>query len=437
MHCCLAKRILPVIAVAGVACGGVGPFGDDTGFFSDDPTGPGPGVLCANAVAANWRDGVTYDPTPGGPASWAAVQRENQPWQTIDATEATVPLNPGERIGMARYIPGLSPYAGNLVEIYFVTAEQAQTAFPCVSSSTKSVHGSAQGLNDASLPGNQGGFISLGNIATYLYNGPFTLDGLSPGHKDLVATRLDAPPTTIIRRNVDYPNGAALSLLNFASREAIPLEPHTITVTGGNIVQFEAWSLLATERGTIGVLSRDFAREGSNLKTLTLYSVPEGKLANDDVQFFMVDPADERKAMVFFRHPADRTLTLGPDPTTATATHLGTAPNLNLHLDMPSQPEYGGQVTFTLCSPNANYYSPGTSVALLVTKEYFGGTPATWSVSVPDFTSVQGFPDQDFRAYNLCSMTLLTNLPFVFAPRTTHDGDVFTSLTWENNVVNK
>src|SRR5690349_25064837 len=102
MRSCLAKRILPVIAVFGAACSGAGPFGDDTGLFSDDPAPPGPGVLCANAVAATWRDGVSYEPPPG-PASWAAIQRENQPWQTIDATQATVSLNPGEKIGMARY----------------------------------------------------------------------------------------------------------------------------------------------------------------------------------------------------------------------------------------------------------------------------------------------------------------------------------------------
>ena len=199
----LAKKILPVIAVFGTACGG------GAGLFSDDPTGPPPGVLCAKGSVAGWRDAISYY-SPSRSASWAAIQREDQPWQTIDATEATVPLNPGERIGMARYLPALSPYSGDLVEIFFVTAEQAQTAFPCVSSSTKSVQGTAQGLEDGSLPGNLGGYISIGNIATSLANGPFTLDAVSLGHTDLVATRLDAPPKTIIRRGVDYPNGAAI-----------------------------------------------------------------------------------------------------------------------------------------------------------------------------------------------------------------------------------
>lgn len=427
MRRCLAKKILIVIAVFCAACG------DGAGPFSDEPVGPPPGLLCAKGPVAGWRDAISYHP-PSGSASWAAIQRESQPWQTIDATEAKVSLNPGERIGLARWIPALSPHSGQLVEIFFVTAEQAQTAFPCVSSSTKSLHGTVQGLESGTA---RPGYLSIGNSFTDLSNGPFTLDGVSPGKTDLVATRLDAPPKTIIRGGVDYPNGSAISLLNFGSIEAVWLEPHTLTVNGANIIQFAASSQIVTQRGTVGLLSADFAREGSGIRTLTMYSVPEGKLANDEVQFFSVDPEDYRNAMVFFRHPADRTVTLGPDPTIATATHLGTAPNLTLRLDMPSQPEYGAQVTFSLCSGSASYYSPGTGVAALVTKEYFGGTPPTWSVTVPDLTSVQGFPGGDIRAYNLCGVAGLTNLPFVFAPRTTHDGDVFTSVAYGSNVLNK
>jgi hypothetical protein len=427
MHSCLAKKILPVIAVFGAACG------SDAVPFSDDPVGPPPGVLCATGSVAGWRGWISYYPSTVS-ASWAAIQRENQPWQTIDATEATVPLNPGEKIGMARWIPAVSPHSPDFLEIFFVTAEQAQTAFPCVSSSTKSLHGTVQGLESGTA---QPGFLSIGNSFTDLSNGPFTLDGVSLGHTDLVATRLNAPPKTIIRRGVDYPNGSAISLLNFGLSEAVWLEPHTLTVNGPNIIQFDARSQIVTQRGTIGLLSEDFAREGTTTRTLTMYSVPENRLTNDDVQFLSVNPEDYRFAMVFYRHPADRTVTLAPDPTTATATHLGTAPNLTLRVDMPSQPEYGAQVTFSLCSAGGNYYSPGTGAALLVTKEYLGGTPPTWSVIVPDLTSVQGFPGGDLRAMNLCSVASLTNLPFVFAPRTTHDGDVFTSLAYGVNVLNK
>jgi len=367
-------------------------------------------------------------------ASWAAIQRENQQWQAIDAGQANISLNPGEKIGLARWHPQISPHQSPILEIFLVTAEQAQTAFPCVSSPMKSLTGTARGLESGTaLPGR----LSIGSVYTDLYNGPFTVDGVAVGHTDLVASRLDAPPKTIIRRNVDFPNGATIPLLDFGSSWAVSLEPHTLTVNGDNIDQFELKSQIVTERGTAGLLSTDFARSGSGIRTLTLYSVPEAKLTDNEVQFFSVNPQDYRSAMVFFRHPTDRTVTLGPDPTTATATHTGTAPNQTLRLDMPSQQEYGAQVTFSLCSPTVGPYSTGTQVWLLVTKEYFGGTPATWSVTVPDLKSLQGFPGEDIRAYNLCSVAWLTNVPFVFAPRTTHDGDVFTALEYSSNVVNK
>src|SRR3954470_13923797 len=136
MRSCLVERFLPLTAVFGVACGG------GAGAFSDDPVAPLPGVLCAKGSVAGWADMIS-DRRPAGSASWAAIQRENQPWQTIDATEAIVTLSPGERIGMARWLPALGPHTGDFLQIFFLTAEQAQTAFPCVSSSTKSMHGTA------------------------------------------------------------------------------------------------------------------------------------------------------------------------------------------------------------------------------------------------------------------------------------------------------
>jgi hypothetical protein len=204
-------------------------------------------------------------------------------------------------------------------------------------------------------------------------------------------------------------------------------------VNDANTTQFFGRSQIITQLGAEGLLSNDVAVTGAATRTVTTYSVPESSLSDGDVQFLSVDPQDYRRAIVFYRHPADRTMTLGPYATIATGTHLGTTPNRTLRLDMLSQPEYGAQVTFSLCA-DGDFH---TAATLLVTKEYFGGTPPTWSVIVPDLTPVQGFPGGDLRTSNLCSVQSLTNLPFVFAPRTTHEGDTFTFLTYGINVTNK
>jgi hypothetical protein len=421
MRSCLAKKVLPVIAVFGAACGGAG-------SFSDDPVGLRPVVLCATGSTADWRGWLSYYSPPLVSASWAAIQRENESWRTIDATEAKVFLNPGERIGLARWLPAASTFVPPLAEIFLVTAEQAQTAFSCDSSSRRSLHGTVLGLGRG-----QGGYLSIGNRVTGISDGPFTLDGVTPGKTDLVATRLGAPGKAILRHDVDYPNGSAISLLDFGSAEAVSLEPHTLAVNDANTTQFFGRSQIITQLGAEGLLSIDVAVTGAATRTVTTYSVPESSLGGDDVQFLSVDPQDYRLAIVFYRHPADRTMTLGPYATAATGTHLGTALNRTLRLDMPSQPEYGAQVTFSLCS-GGDYHPTAT---LLVTKEYFGGTPPTWSVMVPDLKSVQGFPGGDLRASNLCYVQSLTNLPFVFAPRSTNEGDAFTFLTYGSNVSNK
>src|ERR1051325_2229221 len=106
MRSCLARRILPAIAAFGAACGG--------GSFSDDPGATPLGVLCAQGFVPDWRDWISYRST-SGLATWAAIQRENQPWQSIDATQAHVSLNPGEKIGLARWLPALGPHTGDIV----------------------------------------------------------------------------------------------------------------------------------------------------------------------------------------------------------------------------------------------------------------------------------------------------------------------------------
>src|SRR3954470_22570869 len=116
MRSCLAKKLLPVIAVFGTACGGAGSF--------DDPVGSLPVVLCATGSNADWRSWIGYYSPPLISASWAAIQRENESWRTIDPTEAKVFLNPGERIGLARWLPATSTFVPPSAEIFFVTAEQ-------------------------------------------------------------------------------------------------------------------------------------------------------------------------------------------------------------------------------------------------------------------------------------------------------------------------
>jgi hypothetical protein len=60
------------------------------------------------------------------------------------------------------------------------------------------------------------------------------------------------------------------------------------------------------------------------------------------------------------------------------------------------------------------------------TREYFGGTPMTWSVVVPDLSGLPGF----LPAWELTPGTTLwtvgvSGVPYAFSPATARDGDVY------------
>jgi hypothetical protein len=119
--------------------------------------------------------------------------------------------------------------------------------------------------------------------------------------------------------------------------------------------------------------------------------------------------------------PSDRTVELGPVISRPIITRTGTSPNRTLRIDAASQPEYGAQITLMLCTPAPFAVVP----TIIATKEYFGGTPATWSFDVPNLLSVQGYPSfwPDLRESGVCGVTV-TDRPYLSSPR---DGDTFRS----------
>jgi hypothetical protein len=158
----------------------------------------------------------------------------------------------------------------------------------------------------------------------------------------------------------------------------------------------------------------------SNGSTLTIYSVPVSKLVNGDLQSVTVEGSSARTATLYYRVPSDRTVVLGPVASVPVVTRTDTP--RNLLIEQQSQPEYGSQIRILICMPQPA--NPNTTATIVASKEYFGGTPATWSFTVPDFTSVQGFPASwpDPRGGTGCETTA-TDRPYLFSPRSAHDGD--------------
>ena len=349
-------------------------------------------------------------------ANWAAIAREGGPWQSISPVRAALPLRGGERIGLAR-VRGTG-FPPDSLQIYYVTAEQAEATFDCdVPATKRELHGTALGIEGAVT---SSATIAMGNSLGYATAGgleDFTLWSPPGGPADLVATAYDLGPAVIIRRGVDYPDGSAIPVLDFSSGEAFVLQTNTATPVGTAPDGWDVTSEVITQRGTRAVLRDWFAQDGG--ATAPMYSVPATKLLDGELNSVSVSDG-YRTATVFFRLASDRTVELGRLAGVPTVTKTGTAPNRTLRIDLASQPEYGAQITLMLCG-----IQNSITATVIATKEYFGGTPTTWSITFPDMPAVQGFPSYlwDPRPSGLCEIDV-TDRPYLVAPR---DGDTYRS----------
>jgi hypothetical protein len=349
-------------------------------------------------------------------ADWAAIEREDGPWQSISPVRAAFPLRRGERIGLARTRgTGFPP---DSLQIYYVTAEQAEATFDCdVPATKRELHGTALGIEGAFT---STATIAMGNSLGYATAGgldDFTLWSPPGGPADLVAIAHDLGPAVIIRRGVDYPDGSAIPVLDFRSGEAFVLQTNTVTPIGAALYEWDATSEVITQRGTRGLLHYWYPEDGST--TAPMYSVPATKLLDGELNSVSVSDG-YRAVTVFYRLASDQTVELGRLAGVPTVTRTGTAPNQTLRVDLASQPEYGSQITLMHCG-----IQPVLIPTVIATKEYFGGTPTTWSITFPDLQAVQGFPSYlpDPRLGGLCGISL-TDRPYLGAPR---DGDTYRS----------
>jgi hypothetical protein len=86
-----------------------------------------------------------------------------------------------------------------------------------------------------------------------------------------------------------------------------------------------------------------------------------------------------------YHTPSDATLPLGVALATPTYTQIPAQPYVRYQAQLASQAEYGGMVSFFIGQGTRNNFT------VQATSGYFDGTPATWDLSVPDFSTVAGW----------------------------------------------
>jgi hypothetical protein len=370
---------------------------------------------------------------------WAAYRNEGEPWTAFPSTSAgalrDVTFTATGRLAIATVTNLGGPFSAFDLrfDIRYLTSEQAEAAYTCVGlprPSGKRLNGSVAGVS----PEN-GVLISTGRgLATASALSPtFQIRAAESGPIDIVA--VEHPPVpevvvstrvakVIIRRGEDHAEGATMPVLDFSAAEAFAPQSNTLTI--GGLSPGAPWAVhtnILTQRGAVVTLKYD---GGQTSTFLTTYSVPASRLGDGDVNYGFAVTSD-RTMSFFYRNPADRTLAFGPAPSTPSVTQAIPLEQI-VRVDVPSQPEYGASISVALFIPQqATLHN---TVSITATREYFGGTPATWSLVVPDLTGVSGFspgwsPSPGPRGLELT----VSSAPYPFAFTSGRDGDVFRTAT--------
>jgi hypothetical protein len=346
---------------------------------------------------------------------WAAYRNEDEPWRRLELPFGLVRLT--DRVMIATIRAGLPP--STILEVQHLTADQVAATYTCSAGEPgKTVHATVSGLEQTDeVYAMLGSSIAFGQGA-----GQLRFDGVPAGPLDLVATRRIwetnalRVPRVIVRRSQDIAFNASLAPVDFASAEAATPVPHTITFTEtapATSVGFQIDFITASDTRTpIG-----WAATGG---TATGYSLPTSILVPGDRHLMgaaAFGPGLQRSFAYLYASGADRTFSFGPEPN---APVFRPAPaGVVVRASVVSQPEYAALVRLSLGAPSH-------AVELVATREYFGGTPETWTLDVPDLRGVPGFQASwSFPQQGFDWLLMVTGQPSPFDPRTANVGELF------------
>jgi len=255
-------------------------------------------------------------------------------------------------------------------------------------------------------------FWSLSLGGTYLQRDPsfgpnFDLTDVPAGPRDLIAARVMINGAVtfmqkmIVRRNVNYSEGAAIPLLDLNGTEPVVPVPVFVTLNNSDVDQGAVSVALLTARG---ISSPYYTAPPNNQGRRRYFALPADQIQPGEfhvVSIFQSPPDDSTKArflQMVRAAPADETVTLGPALNLPTFTTLNAATPARLHAELFSQPEYGSAVSI-------DYKQPNRAVSLFRTAGSAGGTPAKWGLDIPDLSAAGYDPTWALQAGTVVKWT--------------------------------
>lgn len=358
-----------------------------------------PGQLTSAFAALGLCVLVACDDTTGPPteritlnicdnSQWIAYQNDGGPWTLLGQGNGLYTFAATRRLGIAR---ARFPQTSSSITVDYLTPEQAVAKLSCVQGSASPggfVGGSVAGLSNFRWAN-----VILNGIGAYVSTGGTSWQmEAQPVPATLVAVRYDSGVGSIrtngviIRRERSYISGTPVPLLDFDSDEAFVPQMNTLSFSGPRAYA-NVWYMTRGREHSMGSVPLGPLQDGEMPRTAAIYSIPAARQAPGDIHVLSLS-VDRRTTQQYVRDVSDRTLTLGPPLATPTFTTVATAPYRRVHAGLPSQEEYGAAVSIDVAQLTATRSS---RITLNATREYFGGTPAVWSLTVPDFSGVAGF----------------------------------------------
>ncbi len=221
----------------------------------------------------------------------------------------------------------------------------------------------------------------------------FELKGLASGPRDLLATRTtrtdgsDVITRLMLRRGVDVPDSSTLPVLDFASAEAFAPAVANVSLDGLGAESAASGTRLLTDRDELTV---SLMIGPTTAVTRPYVALPESQLLAGDLQILSASVSaattgSARSATLYFRTPADRTLTLGAPLITPTFSTVASAPALRLRAHFVPQSEYDRSAVVV--------YQQGTTtfVAISMTAAYAALSETGYDLVIPDLSGAVGF----------------------------------------------
>jgi uncharacterized membrane protein len=327
---------------------------------------------------------------------WVAYQDNTGPWTRVTAgANNTYSFSITSRGGVAIVTPVGSGFS---LDVVYATTSELAAIGPSwegdctfTAPGTKQLTGTVQGVGAS-----EDATVTMGSVEATVTppDATYTLNNLPDGALDLIAVRGSssfAPLafTTnklIIRRSVNLPHGSTIPVLDFNGSESIAPVSANLTIDGlGSDVPSIFVSYL-TATSTDATLTLRFGDGGA---TQSYQGVPASAQAASDVHSALVfagSATTTRLLATTFKTAGNRTVSLGPDVATPTVTVLGSTPYVRYRMQLPVQAEYNAMAfaTFTQDATDRD-------ASIFATAGYFGTTPTTWDLSIPDLTGAAGF----------------------------------------------